>query len=75
MEIFKVIRDFSSGQYSDPELGVMANHVVELMTGNANFPNPNPTLDAITAANEAYLQALNKVQGGSKEDTVIKNNK
>jgi hypothetical protein len=73
MEIFKVIRDFSSGQYSDPELGVMANHVVEQMTGNANFPNPNPTLDVITAANEAYLQALNKAQGGSKEDTVIKN--
>lgn len=74
METFKVIRDFSSGRYSDPELSVMASHVVELMTGNVNFPNPNPTLDVITTANAAYLQALNKMQGGSKEDTVIKNN-
>lgn len=73
METFKVIRDFSSGQYSDPELSVMASHVVELMTGNANFPNPNPTLDVIATANAAYLQALYKAQGGSKEDTVIKN--
>jgi len=74
MDTFKVIRDFSSGRYSDPELSVMASHVIKLMTENAHFPNPNPALDVIATANEAYLASLNKAQNGSKEDTAIKNN-
>ena len=74
MDSFKVIKDFSSGRYSDPELSIKASHVIEQMTGNPNFPNPNPTLDVIREANLNYNLALNKVEGGSKEDTVVKNN-
>ena len=74
MDTFKVIKDFSSGRYSDPELSVMASHVIQLMTGNTHFPNPNPDLDVIATANAAYLASLNKAQNGSKEDTAIKNN-
>jgi hypothetical protein len=70
----KVIRDFSSGRYSDPELSVKASHVVEQMTGNVHFPDPAPALVAITAANDSYILALNKMDNGSREDTVIKNN-
>lgn len=70
----KIIRDFSTGRYTDLELSIEASHVVEQMTGNINFPNPLPPLETITSTNAAYIDALNKVVGGSKEDTVIKNN-
>jgi hypothetical protein len=74
MNSSKVIRDFSSGRYSDSELGVKASHVIKQMTGNQNFPNPAPTIDEINTANNNYITSLNKVVNGSKEDTVIKNN-
>ena len=70
----KVIRDFSSSRYSDSELGVKANHVVSQMTNNPHFPQPNPPLADISAANTNYLAALDKVENGTKEDTVVKNN-
>lgn len=44
------------------------------MTNNPNFPQPNPALGDISAANDNYLTALDKVENGTKEDTVIKNN-
>lgn len=70
----KVIKDFSTGRYSDLELSIKASHVVEQMTGNAYYPDPVPPLETITSTNATYIDALNKVVGGSKEDTVIKNN-
>lgn len=70
----KVIRDFSSSRYSDSELGVKANHVVSQMTNNPHFPQPNPPLADISAANTNYLAALDKVENGTREDTVVKNN-
>jgi hypothetical protein len=44
------------------------------MTDNTNFATPDPALANITAANNALIAAMAKVQNGSKEDTVIKNN-
>lgn len=75
MSISKVIRDFSTGQYTDPELVVKTTHVVEQMTGNSNFPTPNPPLEVITEANASFASALQNVEGGSREDTVVKNNR
>jgi len=74
METFKVIRDFSTSRYTDLELSAKATHVVEQMTGNANFPTPMPPLETITTANEEYIVNLGKVEGGSRQDTVNKNN-
>jgi hypothetical protein len=74
MTTSKVIRDFSTGQYTDPELSVKASYVVEQMTGNTNFPNPSPPLEIISSSNAAFTEAINKAINGSKEDTVIKNN-
>jgi hypothetical protein len=70
----KVIRDFSTNRYTDPELSGFAAHIVELMNGNTHFPTPNPLLTTITGANTDFIEAINKATGGSKEDTVIKNN-
>lgn len=74
METFKVIRDFSTSRYTDLELSAKATHVVEQMTGNAHFPTPVPQLETLTSNNANFIEALNKAVGGSKEDTVIKNN-
>lgn len=70
----KVLRDFSSSRYSDPELGVKSNHIVSLMTNPPHFTQPNPPLANISAGNDNCLAALDKVENGTKEDTVIKNN-
>jgi uncharacterized protein (DUF3084 family) len=53
---------------------VKASHVVEQMTGNVHFPDPSPALVAITSANDSYKLALNKMENGTREDTVVKNN-
>jgi hypothetical protein len=70
----KVIHDFSVGRYTDLELSNKTSHVVEEMTDNPHFTTPSPPLADISEVNGAYIQSLNKVEGGSKEDTVIKNN-
>lgn len=75
MGINKVIKDFSSGRYSDSELSVKASHVIEQMTKNASFPTPNPPLELIGESNAGFIVALQNVEGGSREDTVIKNNR
>jgi hypothetical protein len=74
MSTSKVIRDFSSGRYSDSELSVKTSHVITEMTDNPNFPEPNPALSDLANANDNYSAALKKVENGSKEDTVVKNN-
>lgn len=74
MTISKVITDFSSSRYTDAELSIKSNHVVEQMTGNAAFPVPSPPLSELTVANNNYALSLTKVESGSREDTVIKNN-
>ena len=70
----KVSKDFSTSKYADSELTTKTGHIVEKMTDNTNFTTPDPALANITAANIAFLAAIARVQNGSKEDTVIKNN-
>ena len=70
----KVSKDFSTGKYSDAGLSNKANYIVDKMTGNSFFATPVPSLKDVTDANNAYIAALGKVEYGSKEDTVIKNN-
>jgi len=70
----KVSKDVSTSKYADSELTTKAGHIVEKMTDNTNFTTPEPPLANITAAKNALIAAMAKVQNGSKEDTVIKNN-
>ncbi|MDR3652751.1 MAG: hypothetical protein P4L34_07260 [Paludibacter sp.] len=70
----KVSTNFSTGKYTDTGLSTKTSYVVEKMTGNTLFATPTPSLKEITDANTNYMAALGKVQYGSKEDTVIKNN-
>jgi hypothetical protein len=43
------------------------------MTDNPHFPTPSPVLTAITSANDNYILCLNKMENGTREDTVLKN--
>jgi hypothetical protein len=70
----KISKDFSTGKYADSDLTIKTGHIVEKMTDNTNFATPDPALANITAGNNALIAAMAKVQNGSKEDTVIKNN-
>lgn len=70
----KACIDFSRGKYSDAELSGKGDLIHEKMTGNLAYPTPEPTLDALKAANASFYQACNTAKNGSKESTVIKNN-
>jgi len=70
----KVSKDLSTSRYADSDLTVKTGHIVEKMTGNINFTEPEPALANVTAANNAFVLSIAKAQNGSKEDTVIKNN-
>lgn len=71
---FKVSINFSSNVYSDSELANKANFILEKMTGNAYFETPAPPLSELRTANDNYVASLAKMESGSKEDTVVKNN-
>jgi len=70
----KVSKDFSTSRYTDWGLSNKTNYIVDKMTGNVLFATPAPPLKDVTDANNAYITALGKVEYGTKEDTVIKNN-
>jgi len=70
----KVSKDVSTSKYADSELTIQTGHIVDKMTDNPNFKEPDPALANLTAANVAFLAAIARVLNGSKEDTVIKNN-
>lgn len=75
MKVYHVSKDFTSNKYSEPALNVKAGSIISEMTGNANFPTPVPTLEVVTSANDAFTLALKNAENGTKEDTVVKNNR
>ncbi|ADQ80428.1 hypothetical protein Palpr_2292 [Paludibacter propionicigenes WB4] len=70
----KVSINFSSGKYSDEALGTKTNNIIENMERNPNFQSPTPSIQELRTANNNYIASLAKVEGGTKQDTVIKNN-
>ncbi|MEI6055473.1 MAG: hypothetical protein WCR55_05360 [Lentisphaerota bacterium] len=59
----------------DNDLAEMSQTIVSKMTKNADYPNPTPALTVVDAAVKAYTNALIKCDGGTKEDTAVKNEK
>jgi hypothetical protein len=72
---YTVSKDFSSSKFTDAGLLLFSKGVKTQMTGNLNFPNPEPTLEELGLANNAYEQALEQVRNGGKEATSLKNDK
>ena len=54
---------------------VYAQGIVKRMTANASFPNPTPTLDAITAAIDDLRAAETAVLARTKGATAVRNEK
>ena len=65
--------NISFSRVRDNELASSAQNIVNKMTGNPNFTDPQPTIETIQEATYAYSAALARSKDGSKEDTAIKN--
>jgi hypothetical protein len=67
----QILKDLS--RYTDSELDDFAQGVIDGLTGNADFPTPQPTIAALTTGKQAYSTALGKADGGGEQETQIKN--
>ncbi|MBP6390168.1 MAG: fibronectin type III domain-containing protein [Flavobacteriales bacterium] len=56
-----------------PDLVGKTAHVLESMTGNANFANPSPSLADVTAARAALVTAIAEAEGGAHAAIAVKN--
>ena len=59
----------------DNDLTEISQTIVSKMTKNEDYPNPAPALSVVQAAIIEYSDALIKCDGGTKEDTAVKNKK
>jgi hypothetical protein len=60
---------------SDAQLIVDVNGILTGLTGNASYPNPSPTLTAVTAALNAFTTAVADAIGGGVMLTSVKNDR
>ncbi|MBP6696071.1 MAG: fibronectin type III domain-containing protein [Flavobacteriales bacterium] len=56
-----------------PELVGKAAHVLDSMTGNANFATPSPSLAEVTAARAALVTAIAEAESGAHAAIAVKN--
>ena len=59
----------------DPGLYNRSEQILDHITGNANFIDPNPTLEELRAAIDAFGTALVKCKDGDRLNLAIKNQK
>jgi hypothetical protein len=70
----KISKDFSTTKFTDSGLSTKSSYIADKLTDNAAFTAPKPTIADFKAAIVLYNLALGKVEYGTKEDTVNKNN-
>ena len=75
MDNSKVSVDFSPNKYTDEELVIVANNIVDNMTDNANFSSPSPALSEISDATSAFSAALAVAKTGGTYETAVKKEK
>jgi hypothetical protein len=61
-------------QSSDSSLDATVENVITKMTGNANFPTPDPALTVITPALEAFKTAMTAMNQGGTAATLARDN-
>jgi|ERR1035437_7793781 hypothetical protein len=71
---FSVIRDFSSGKYTDSELYIKTNQIITKASKNTTITELPSLLANITAKNAAFLDSQNNLIKGEHSTTVIKDN-
>jgi hypothetical protein len=65
-----VLKGFS--KFTDGELLIFAQHVLKMMSGNSNFPNPVVSMAALAAIIAAFQAALAAAQDGGKNAVATK---
>ncbi|MEA5405684.1 hypothetical protein VB776_22285 [Arcicella sp. DC2W] len=71
MSIVKIIISFT--KLRDDDLDTKSLVILNSLTGNANFSNPQPSLADIAASRDAYINALSANETGGKQQTLVKN--
>jgi hypothetical protein len=73
MKVLTITNGFT--RMSDATLDTRANQIYAAMNGNANFPTPVPSMDALQNAIEVFALALNDCRDGDRLKVAIKNQK
>lgn len=71
--MIKVVTSFATSRYSDAELSIKASEVVNMMTNNPNFSDPEPALATVQSNSDVFSTALNNSKSGSHEAVALKN--
>jgi hypothetical protein len=58
---------------SDPQLATDVGVILQKMTDNPDYPDPLPTLDAVSTAHDAFVLAVSNAANGGKLFTATKN--
>ena len=75
MNTTRVAKEVSRNKYSDEGLSTYAQSIKNGMTDNPNFPNPTSPLNELQKDIDELNIGIVNCKNGTKEDTVIKNNK
>lgn len=71
MRTFRITNGFN--ELSDAYLIVRATFIKSSLTGNASFPQPVPSLTDLGASIDAFSNAVQAAEGGSRQDIAVKN--
>lgn len=75
MNTTRTAKDVSRNKYSDEGISTYAQSIKNDLTDNPNFPSPTPPLTELQKGIDELNIAIVNCKNGTKEDTVIKNNK
>ena len=71
MKQLKIVNGFA--EMTDANLLVKTHFILTSMTGNTNFPDPSPALNAVSSIYTAFIAAVQKAEGGNRQDIAAKN--
>lgn len=71
MSVIRIIISFT--KLRDDDLDTKSLVIINSLTGNTNFPTPQPSLAEIAASRNAYINALSANETGGKQQTLVKN--
>jgi hypothetical protein len=75
MNTTRVAKEVSRNKYSDEGISTYAQTIKNNLTDNPNFMNPNPSVVELQKSIDELNVSIVNSKNGTKEDTVIKNNK
>lgn len=71
-ELLRIIRELNFEKLTPSEKIAKTRRMVELLTDNPDFPNPDPPLEEITTTIDEYERAYRKLQFAKYEEQVAR---